>query len=71
MSFVDLAGSERAAAVSKNVAARLREGTKINLSLMALGKVVDALANNWVRTLCYLSVALPTHLCLPRCNTGS
>ncbi|KAG0418634.1 hypothetical protein HPB47_004696 [Ixodes persulcatus] len=48
MSFVDLAGSERSAAVNRNIGARLREGTNINLSLLALGNVIDALANNKV-----------------------
>ncbi|KAM7306254.1 kinesin-like protein KIF18A [Ixodes scapularis] len=59
MSFVDLAGSERSAAVNRNIGARLREGTNINLSLLALGNVIDALANN--KLVCYRQSKL-THL---------
>lgn len=61
MSFVDLAGSERAAAVSRNIGARLREGTKINLSLLALGNCIDALSKNGVQRIPYRGSKL-THI---------
>ncbi|XP_025087889.1 kinesin-like protein KIF18B isoform X2 [Pomacea canaliculata] len=44
MCLVDLAGSERAT-VTKNRGARLREGANINRSLLALGNVINALAD--------------------------
>ncbi|NXL12600.1 KI18A protein, partial [Mesembrinibis cayennensis] len=44
MSLIDLAGSERASATSAK-GARFREGTNINRSLLALGNVINALAN--------------------------
>ncbi|KFQ14623.1 Kinesin-like KIF18A, partial [Leptosomus discolor] len=44
MSLVDLAGSERAS-VTKTKGARFREGTNINRSLLALGNVINALAD--------------------------
>ncbi|KAG5484770.1 hypothetical protein LSCM1_06593 [Leishmania martiniquensis] len=46
--FADLAGSERAASTS-NVGLRLREGGNINRSLLALGAVVQSLAQQKVR----------------------
>ncbi|XP_050047757.1 uncharacterized protein [Dermacentor andersoni] len=46
MSFIDLAGSERAAAINRNVKERIREGSKINLSLLALGNCIDALSKS-------------------------
>lgn len=61
MSFVDLAGSERAAAVSRNNGARLREGTKINLSLLALGNCIDALSKNGTQRVLYRNSKL-THI---------
>ncbi|XP_077530584.1 uncharacterized protein LOC144142759 isoform X2 [Haemaphysalis longicornis] len=61
MSFVDLAGSERAAAVSRNNGARLREGTKINLSLLALGNCIDALSKNGAQRVQYRNSKL-THI---------
>lgn len=61
MSFVDLAGSERAAAVSRNNGARLREGTKINLSLLALGNCIDALSKNGTQRVQYRNSKL-THI---------
>ncbi|XP_046338127.2 kinesin-like protein KIF18A isoform X2 [Haliotis rufescens] len=45
MCLVDLAGSERAT-VTKNRGARFREGANINRSLLALGNVINALAEN-------------------------
>ncbi|KAL3841705.1 hypothetical protein ACJMK2_019811 [Sinanodonta woodiana] len=45
MCLVDLAGSERATATS-NKGARFREGANINKSLLALGNVINALAEN-------------------------
>ena len=44
LTLVDLAGSERATATS-NKGARLREGGNINKSLLALGNVINALAD--------------------------
>jgi hypothetical protein len=46
--FCDLAGSERAASTS-NTGLRLREGGNINRSLLALGAVVQSLAQQKVR----------------------
>lgn len=61
MSFVDLAGSERAAAVNKNVKDRIREGTKINLSLLALGNCIDALSKGGTQRVPYRGSKL-THI---------
>ncbi|XP_038621099.1 kinesin-like protein KIF18A [Tachyglossus aculeatus] len=44
MCLIDLAGSERASATSAR-GARFREGTNINRSLLALGNVINALAD--------------------------
>lgn len=44
MSLIDLAGSERASATNAK-GARLREGANINCSLLALGNVINALAD--------------------------
>ncbi|MEE6499070.1 hypothetical protein FKM82_003302 [Ascaphus truei] len=44
MCLIDLAGSERASATNAK-GARLREGTNINRSLLALGNVINALAD--------------------------
>ncbi|XP_006864966.1 PREDICTED: kinesin-like protein KIF18A [Chrysochloris asiatica] len=44
MSLIDLAGSERASATSVQ-GIRFREGTNINQSLLALGNVINALAD--------------------------
>ncbi|XP_006111578.1 kinesin-like protein KIF18A isoform X2 [Pelodiscus sinensis] len=44
MSLIDLAGSERAS-VTNSKGARFREGTNINRSLLALGNVINALAD--------------------------
>ena len=45
--LIDLAGSERAT-VTKNRGSRFREGANINRSLLALGNVINALAENKV-----------------------
>ncbi|KAM6321718.1 kinesin-like protein KIF18A [Podargus strigoides] len=45
MSLVDLAGSERARATMNSERDRLRERTNINCSLLALGNVINALAD--------------------------
>lgn len=47
MCLVDLAGSERAN-VTRNRGARFREGANINRSLLALGNVINALADHKV-----------------------
>lgn len=47
MSLIDLAGSERASATNAK-GARFREGTNINRSLLALGNVINALADSKV-----------------------
>jgi kinesin family protein 18/19 len=44
LTLVDLAGSERATATS-NKGVRLREGANINKSLLALGNVINSLAD--------------------------
>ena len=44
MSLIDLAGSERASATNVR-GARLREGSNINRSLLALGNVINVLAD--------------------------
>ncbi|XP_053283350.1 kinesin-like protein KIF18A [Pleuronectes platessa] len=44
MSLIDLAGSERASATNTK-GARMREGANINRSLLALGNVINALAD--------------------------
>lgn len=44
MSLIDLAGSERASATNAK-GARQREGANINRSLLALGNVINALAD--------------------------
>lgn len=49
MSLIDLAGSERASATNAK-GARFREGANINRSLLALGNVINALADPKVCT---------------------
>jgi len=44
MSLIDLAGSERASATNAK-GARFREGANINRSLLALGNIINALAD--------------------------
>lgn len=44
MSLIDLAGSERASATNAK-GARFREGANINRSLLALGNVINTLAD--------------------------
>lgn len=48
MSLIDLAGSERASATNAK-GARFREGANINRSLLALGNIINALADPKVR----------------------
>lgn len=43
LSFIDLAGSERVC-VSQNMSLRITEGSNINKSLLALGKVINKLS---------------------------
>lgn len=49
MSLIDLAGSERASTTNAK-GARFREGANINRSLLALGNVINALADPKVGT---------------------
>ncbi|XP_064602371.1 kinesin-like protein KIF18A [Liolophura sinensis] len=49
LSLIDLAGSERAT-MTKNMGMRFREGANINRSLLALGNVINALADDKVKT---------------------
>lgn len=51
MSLIDLAGSERASSTNAK-GARLREGANINRSLLALGNVINALADPKVSVYC-------------------
>lgn len=51
MTLIDLAGSERASATSAK-GTRFIEGTNINRSLLALGNVINALADTKVGTIC-------------------
>lgn len=53
MSLIDLAGSERAS-TSGAKGTRFVEGTNINKSLLALGNVINALADTKVGTICLL-----------------
>lgn len=50
MSLIDLAGSERAS-ISGTKGTRFVEGTNINKSLLALGNVINALADTKVGTI--------------------
>ena len=44
LSMIDLAGSEKASVAHSRGGARLREGANINKSLLALGNVINSLA---------------------------
>ncbi|CED85249.1 Kinesin-like protein [Phaffia rhodozyma] len=52
LSIIDLAGSERAAATS-NLGARMKEGSSINKSLLALGNCINALCQRGNRHIPY------------------
>lgn len=57
MSLIDLAGSERASATSAK-GTRFIEGTNINRSLLALGNVINALADTKVGTVCLFILSI-------------
>ncbi|XP_075535933.1 kinesin-like protein KIF18A [Dermacentor variabilis] len=49
----ELASSEGAAAASRNIKDQMREGTKLNLSLLTLGNCIDACSKNWTQQVPY------------------
>ncbi|KAH7980579.1 hypothetical protein HPB49_017297 [Dermacentor silvarum] len=61
MCSVDLAGAERAAAASRDPEDQIREGTKLNLSLLALGNCIDARPKNGTQQVPYQDSKL-THI---------
>ncbi|KAH7979372.1 hypothetical protein HPB49_009244 [Dermacentor silvarum] len=61
MCSVDLAGSECAAAASRDSEDQMREGTKLNLSLLALGNCIDARSKNGTQHVSYQDSKL-THI---------
>ncbi|KAH7978453.1 hypothetical protein HPB49_005531 [Dermacentor silvarum] len=61
MCSVDLAGSERAAAASRDPEDQVREGTKLKLSLLALGNCIDARPKNGTQQVPYQDPKL-THI---------
>ncbi|KAH7980580.1 hypothetical protein HPB49_017298 [Dermacentor silvarum] len=61
MCSVDLAGAERAAAASRDPEDQMREGTKLNLSLLALGNCIDARPKNGTQQVPYQDSKL-THI---------
>ncbi|XP_049523162.1 kinesin-like protein KIF18B [Dermacentor silvarum] len=60
-SSIDLAANARAAAVSRNIKDQMREGTKLNLSLLAFGNCIDARSKNGKQHVPYLDSKL-THV---------
>ncbi|XP_037558958.2 kinesin-like protein KIF18B [Dermacentor silvarum] len=61
MCFVDLAGSEREAAASRGTKDQMREVTKFNLSLLALGNCIDVRSKNGTQQVPYQDSKL-THI---------
>ncbi|XP_049512778.1 kinesin-like protein KIF18B [Dermacentor silvarum] len=61
MCFVDLAGSVRAAAASRGTKDQMREVTKFNLSLLALGNCIDVRSKNGMQQVPYQDSKL-THI---------
>ncbi|XP_075546896.1 kinesin-like protein KIF18A [Dermacentor variabilis] len=57
----DLASLEGAAAASRNIKDQMREGTKLNLTLLALGNCIDACSKNWTQQVPYQDSKL-THI---------
>ncbi|KAH7981050.1 hypothetical protein HPB49_021127 [Dermacentor silvarum] len=57
----DLAGSEHAAAASRDTKDQMREGTKLNLSLLALGHYIDPRSKNGTKQVPYQD-ANQTHI---------
>ncbi|XP_065294391.1 kinesin-like protein KIF18A [Dermacentor albipictus] len=57
----DLASLEGAAAASRNIKDQMRAGTKLNLSLLALGNCIDACSKNWTQQVPYQDSKL-THI---------
>lgn len=67
LSLVDLAGSERQAKTGAS-GDRLREATKINLSLSALGNVISALVDGKAKHIPYRDSKLTRLLQVSRIN---
>ncbi|KAH7980578.1 hypothetical protein HPB49_017296 [Dermacentor silvarum] len=61
MCSVDLASTERAASASRDAEDQMREGTKLNLSLLALGNCIDARPKNGTQQVPYQDSKL-THI---------
>ncbi|KAH7981517.1 hypothetical protein HPB49_025127 [Dermacentor silvarum] len=61
MCSVDLAGSECAVAASRDSEDQMREGTKLNLSLLALGNCIDARSKRRTKQVMYQDSKL-THI---------
>ncbi|XP_070388833.1 kinesin-like protein KIF18A [Dermacentor albipictus] len=57
----DLASLEGAPAASRNMKHQMREGTKLNLSLLALGNCIDACSKKWMQQVPYEDSKL-THI---------
>ncbi|XP_050051130.1 kinesin-like protein KIF18A [Dermacentor andersoni] len=57
----DLASLEGAAAASRNIKDQVPEGTKLNLSLLALGNCIDVCSKNWTQQVPYQDSKL-THI---------
>ncbi|XP_037560743.1 kinesin-like protein KIF18B [Dermacentor silvarum] len=61
MCSVDLAGWQRAAVASRDTKVQMREGTKLNLSLLALGNCIDARSKKGTQQVPYYDSHL-THI---------
>ncbi|XP_050050573.1 kinesin-like protein KIF18A [Dermacentor andersoni] len=61
MCFSDLPSLEGAAAASRNIKDQMRESTKLNPSLLALGNCINACSKNWTQQVPYQDSKL-THI---------